>query len=349
MPCAVIDTPDTTIDLRAPGNTNKVIVRTIAFSVNYRDRALILAVALRTPPNAFFPIGSDFVARVEAVGPNVRTLVPGDRVIPNCAYPDSGVPGVRPGIPVNSASKELQAFHEAKLVKIPDAMTDDVAAAFSIGGQTAFSMVRRARIRPGERILITGGTSNTSLFLIRALGDLARAAWVITGSAHQVSRLRALGVADVLHIDRSAASFAEHPVVADVVRTHGGFDVVCDPYLDVNLVAATEVMRPGGRYLSCGVADQHSHLGLAAPAARSGAPSGATLRILMGNLEILGNCLGSDDDLRRAMAAHAAGAFPVSIDSVFGGRNASRFLDRSYNAVDRFGKVVFRYAEAAVL
>ena len=66
-------------------------------------------------------------------------------------------------------------------------------------------------------------------------------------------------------------------------------------------------------------------------------------RVMVNNLQIIGNCLGLTEDLERALAAHSAGHFPVIVDSVFSDGDAAGFLDRTYNAPDRFGKVVYLY------
>ena len=64
---------------------------------------------------------------------------------------------------------------------------------------------------------------------------------------------------------------------------------------------------------------------------------------MLHNLQLIGNCLGSVDDLRRALADHLGGRLDVTIDSVHGDGNVGTFLDRTFNAADRFGKVVYRY------
>lgn len=340
--CDIRHTADTAFDAAAPVNASRVLVRKRGFSVNYRDRALILKVALKAP-GAFYPVGSDFVGEVVAVGPEVRGVAVGDRVIGDAAYPDSGVPGVPPGVPANSASKELQVFHEAKLARVPDAMSDAVAACFTIGAQTSFSMVRRMQPGPSDRILITSGASNTSLFVIHALRDLARSAWVTTTSPRHVARLRALGVAEVVLLDRGAP-FSQHPTIRQVMAERGGFSVVVDPFFDLHLADAVDVMAFGGRYITCGLMDQHTGLGVGTPVSPRSGSTRVLTSIMMKNLQIHGNCIGSRADLRAAIDAHAAGAFPVVVDGVFGGDDAAGLLDRSYNAPDRFGKVAFLYA-----
>jgi NADPH:quinone reductase-like Zn-dependent oxidoreductase len=343
VPCAVVDTPAPAFDPAAPETAAQVLVRKRGFSVNYRDRALILSVVLRAPTGSFYPIGSDFVGEVVAVGQEVRGLAPGDRVIGNAAYPDSGVPGVRPGVPVNSASKELQVFHRAKLAKVPAAMSDEVAACFTIGAQTSFSMVRKLELAQGEYVLVTAGGSNTSLFALAALKRMPVNVYVSTTSRFRAEKLRALGGAEVLLIDRERPDFAEHPVVKELLAERGGFDAVIDPFFDIHLLPASAVMRQGGRYVTCGMYDQHSRLGVGQAAKPQQGGGQLMLRTMLMNHRIIGNCIGLAGDLDAAISAHAAGEFPVLIDSVFRGEEVAGFLDRSYNNAERFGKVAFLY------
>jgi NADPH:quinone reductase-like Zn-dependent oxidoreductase len=146
-----------------------VLLRKRGFSLNYRDRGIALQIAKHQSEGDFFPIGSDFVAEVLACGSDVTELSPGDRVIPDSAYPNSGEPGVRGGIPVNSASREFQVIPAVKLMRIPPAMSDAVAAGFTIGAQTAMAMERRVDAPAGGAVLVTSARSNTALFSIAAL------------------------------------------------------------------------------------------------------------------------------------------------------------------------------------
>lgn len=343
VPCTMVETAAPDFDAAAPENAEQVLVRKRGFSVNYRDRALILSVVLRGPAGSFYPIGSDFVGEVVAVGEAVRGLAPGDRVIGNAAYPDSGVPGVRAGVPVNSASKELQVFHRAKLAKIPAAMSDEVAACFTIGAQTSFSMVRKLELVQGEHVLVTAGGSNTSLFALAALKRLPVKVYVSTTSRLRVQKLQAMGGAEVLLIDRERPDFAAHPTVQRLLEERAGFDAVIDPFFDIHLAPSSAVMRQGGRYVTCGMYDQFSRLGVGQPARRPEGASQIMTRAMIMNHRIIGNCIGLAGDLDAAIAAHAAGEFPVLIDSVFRGTDAASFLDRSYNHPERFGKVAFLY------
>jgi hypothetical protein len=68
---------------------------------------------------------------------------------------------------------------------------------------------------------------------------------------------------------------------------------------------------------------------------------------MVNNLSIIGNCLGLHADLDAAVADYEAGRFQIPMDSTFTGEDAPGFLNRTYCDRSRFGKVVFRYDDAA--
>jgi NADPH:quinone reductase-like Zn-dependent oxidoreductase len=338
--CAITKTAAPRFDPTDPIQASHALVRIRGFSVNYRDRAIILDIRARLR-RSFAAIGSDFVGEVVSVGSAVTSIKPGDRVIGNAAYPNSGAPGIAGGVPSNCASREFQILHQVKLVKVPAAMSDEVAACFTIGAQTSFGMVRKLSLAKGDHVLVTAAGSNTSLFTVHALRRLPVHITVATTSRLRVEKLRALGVDDVLLVERSRPSFVNRRRVRRLLAKRGGFDAVIDPFFDLYLVPAVEVLRDGGRYITCGLYRQYAALKAPPPIDTIA----VMLRAMFMNLQIIGNCVGSNTDLRAAIVAHAAGEFPVIIDSVFvnPGSDEAAFLDRSYNARDRFGKVAFLY------
>jgi NADPH:quinone reductase-like Zn-dependent oxidoreductase len=319
---------------------HNVLVRVKAFSCNYRDKALTLRAAT-SELDGFYVLGSEFVGEVLAVGVGVTDLRPGDRVIGNNAYPDSGVEGVVAGVPTNHASREIQVLHRVKLARIPDTMPDDVAAGFSIGGQTTYSMVRRIAVKAGDPVLVTAAKSNTSLFAIAALRRVNADIYALSTSGRFADRLTGLGISALIVVDPVREQLADNPAIRAIAGRTGGFAGVIDPYADLYLPHMPAIMAMGGRYTTCGFYNQYlAMVGKEAP--QPPVPIGAALGLVMiKNLSIIGNCIGSADDLERALADYQAGLLPVAVDSQFRGAESGAFLDRTYNAADRFGKVIY--------
>jgi NADPH:quinone reductase-like Zn-dependent oxidoreductase len=334
-------------------HSRSVLLRNRAFSCNYRDKAIILRMANMPLNKSFYPIGSEFCATVMEVGKDVRDLNVGDRVMINSYYAS----GERPwGIPTNHASRLVQIIPSSKLMKVPDAMTDEEAASFSIGGQTSFSMVRRTEITRGTKVLVTGGSSNTSLFLMasarRAGGDV----YATTTSSHKIDALIKAGSNRVYVVDPEHGGIQYNEEIIDFCRDSGGFDVVLDPFADLYLAQAVHVMAVWGRYISCGVERQFppAGSGLSLSSDQPLLDADGFFAVMTKNLNIIGNCIGSTEDLENALDAWSNGELPVAIDSVFSSedaagngelicRGAAEFLSRTYLDSDRIGKVVYRY------
>lgn len=346
--CGVLDTPEPVFEPNAPGNEHMVLLRVKAFSLNYRDKNRIFTMMLKGRDDGYYVVGSEFAGVVLETGPAVTGFATGDRVMGNNSYPSSGWPGVIPGVPTNHGSKELLVLHQAKLMKVPDGMPDAVAASFSIGAQTVYSIIRRLGIGTdaaapgaGTNILVTSAKSNTSLFAIHALRKYGISLYATSGTDRFAAELKTIGVTELAVIGRETPFF-EHPILREVAR-EGGFRYVIDPFSDLHLARALDVMAVGGRYVTCGFYDQYLHM-IGKPPLPVGPNTSRVLpTMVLKNLEVLGNCAGTTEDLANALCDYTAGSLGVTIDSVWSYGQVAEFFTRTYNAPDRFGKVVYQY------
>ena len=340
--CGIVETPEPQFHASDPANEHRVLVRVRAFSLNYRDKNRIFSMLVHGGQRGFYVVGSEFVAEVAEVGHGVTEFSAGDRVIGNNSYPSSGWDGVLPGVPTNHSSREFQIFHKAKLVKIPDCMPDPIAATFSIGAQTTYSMLRRLEIHEGANVLVTSGKSNTSLFAINALRNRKVNLWVTSTSRNFESELIKRGVNKLIVIPPDSGPFVESPDVAEILVHSGGIHFVIDPYFDLHLSRVLDLMAIGGKYITCGLYDQY--LEMIGQRPKSTYRTGREMLMVMTkNLEILGNCIGTTADLLAAIGVFQEGNFEVIVDSVFSRSQVAEFLARTFISKDRFGKVVFQY------
>lgn len=342
LTCGLVVTRAPSFDPHAAENRSRVLLRVKGFSCNFRDLNFILGAARRGADNSYFVVGSDMVGEVVEVGAEVTLFRAGDRVINNNHYTGRGAAAAPEGVPTNHASREFQVVHEDKLAKVPDEMPDEVAAAFSIGAQTTYSMLRKLDPEPGSTLLVTAAKSNTSLFAIHALRRRGVRVYATSTSGRHEEELRRLGVRELILIDPRGASLIEHERMREIISEVGMFDYVFDPFFDLHLPRVVDVIKPGGKYITCGLRAQFRPAGGETP------PPGADLKgvmltALIKNLQLIGNCIGLTEDLKAALSDYAAGSFRVSLDSVFGGDAVGAFFERTYNAADRFGKVVYLY------
>ena len=145
---------------RDPGTPgpDQVLVRHTAVGLNFID------VYHRTglyPAELPFTPGAEGAGVVEAVGEGVDDLAVGDRV----AYTSNG--------PIGSYC-EARVLPRWRLVKLPDAISDETAAAIMVKGCTVEYLVRRTyAVRPGDDVLLTAAAGGVGLIAcqwLRALG-----------------------------------------------------------------------------------------------------------------------------------------------------------------------------------
>lgn len=338
IPISLLDVPD--LDYTGLSSPNSIILEVSAFSCNFRDRALLHLFyenckALSGKQKYFYsPIGSEFAGTVLEVGPAVTTFEKGDRVMANMSYPFR-INGSMGGVPTNFASQGILLLEEDQLIKVPDCMPDEVAAAFSVSAQTAYSMVRKADLKEGDNVLVTAATSNTSLAVIERLKNRGVNVFGLSSKAEKYEKAlcdmgvkRVMSLPDLLEKGDLNTSF---------IKTK--FDAVFDPFFDLYFDKLMPFMNFGGRYVFCGFYNQHPSFGFAENA-KSLHP--LITKCITSNISLIGNCLGRKEDLIEAVSDYSNKYYVPPIDSVYTEDAILDFFTKSFVS-ERFGKVVYKY------
>ena len=188
----VVEAPDP-----EPG-PHDVLVRMRAVSLNYRDLLMLEGMFGRGTPLPLTPF-SDGCGVVEAIGSAVTRFAPGDRVstlffqrwISGKPTYESQMSAL--GVPIPGAGRELAAFHEDGLSRVPEFLTDNQAATLACAALTAWrALFEDARLRPGDWVVLqgTGGVSIFGLQFAKAAGYRT----IITSSSDaKLERARAFG------------------------------------------------------------------------------------------------------------------------------------------------------------
>ncbi|BBK41485.1 quinone oxidoreductase [Allostella vacuolata] len=115
-------------------------------------------------------LGHEAAGVVEAVGPGVTAVRPGDRV----AYINAGI----------GAYADRRVVAADRLVKIPDGLSDEAAAAVIFKGMTAQYLLRRThRVAPGDVVLVHAAAGGVGLILSRWAKALGATVVGAVGSA----------------------------------------------------------------------------------------------------------------------------------------------------------------------
>lgn len=147
-------------------------------------------------------LGTELAGVVEAVGAQVSRFKVGDAVF---AFGDASM----------RCHAEFRCFAEDGLVEPkPANLTFEEAAALSFGGTTALDVLRRAKLQPGEHVLVngaSGGVGTAAVQLAKALGAQ------VTGvcSTGNVELVKSLGADRV--IDYTRVDFTQEPTRYDLI------------------------------------------------------------------------------------------------------------------------------------
>jgi NADPH:quinone reductase len=173
-----------------PG-AGEVLLAVKACGVNFPDLLIIEDRYQFKPPRPFAP-GGEVAGLVEAVGPAVERLKPGDRVIGSCGH---------------GGMADKLVIAETNCIPMPATMAFDIASALVLTyGTSMHALKDRANIKPGETLLVLGAAGGVGLSAVE-LGK-AFGARVIAAASSQ----------------EKVALAREHGADAGVVYPPGPFD-----------------------------------------------------------------------------------------------------------------------------
>jgi NADPH2:quinone reductase len=225
------------VDVPAPG-PGQVLVEVAACALNFPD-VLLAAGQYQLRPELPFTAGIELCGRIVAVGDTSAGLQVGARVIGTPALP-------------HGALADYALMDRSSTFPAPPELDDAHAAALYVAYQTGwFGLHRRARLQPGETLLVhaaAGGVGSAAVQLGQAAG--ARVVAVV-GGPQKVEIARSLG-ADAVVDRRQAADVGE--LAAELKRAcgPGGADVVYDPVGGEAFAASTKVVALEGRIVVVG-------------------------------------------------------------------------------------------------
>ena len=218
---------------RPEAGPGEVLIRVKSAALNFPDILKIEGKHHFKPERPFTP-GTECSGSVEQVGSGVERFEPGQRVFARA---------------VIGAFCEYFAIDQKLVHPIPESMSDDDAAVFSLVYHTSYaSMVHRARLREGETVLVhsaAGGVGLAAVQIAKALGAGKIIATV--GSDEKLAVVLENG-ADV------AVNYNTEDFVEVVKRETGGIgaDIIYDPVGGAITERSTKCIAPEGRILIIG-------------------------------------------------------------------------------------------------
>ena len=232
MQVTTYDEPLTLQELEMPmPGQGEVLIQVDTCGLNFGDLLIIKGTYQEKPPLPF-TLGMEMAGTITALGEGVDGLKVGQRV---AAY--TGFNGLA----------EYAAIPAAVCVPIPEAMTAVDAAAFLIAyGTSHVALDYKARLQPGERLLVLGASGGIGLTAVE-LGKLMGAE--VIAVARGADKLAVCKEAGADHLINS-----ETDDIRAIVKELGGADVVYDPVGGDQFKAAMRACNPEARLIPLGFA-----------------------------------------------------------------------------------------------
>jgi NADPH:quinone reductase len=214
----------------------QVLVRVRAIGVNPVETYIRKGVYARKPSLPFTP-GSDAAGTIAGVGAEVKGLAPGNRVY---------VTGTTAG--GQGTYAEFVVCDPQQVYPLPDRVTFEQGAAVPIPYGTAYrALFHRALARPGERILVhggSGGVGTAALQLARAAGMVVMAT---AGTPRGLDLVTAQGAEHAF--DHHDAGYLDQILAVTGGR---GVDVILEMLANANLNKDLGLLAPHGRVVVVG-------------------------------------------------------------------------------------------------
>ena len=220
-------------DLPTPEpQSGEVVVEQTAVGLNFID--VYMTSGLYPFPESGPQIpGGEAAGRIMAIGPDVSGFEIGDRV----AYSTP-----------NGAYREERVMPADRLVKLPDGVEDEIAAAMMLKGMTVEYLLNRSfPVTAGTKVLFHAAAGGVGLIAGQWLKHLGAEAIGTVGSAEKAEQAKAAGYSHVINYNE--VDFAE--AVADITNGNG-VDVVYDSVGQSTYQGSLQSLRPFGYFISFG-------------------------------------------------------------------------------------------------
>jgi NADPH:quinone reductase-like Zn-dependent oxidoreductase len=228
---------------------NEVLIKVYTATVNRTDCGFRSAeyFIVRFFSGLFKPknkiLGNEFAGEIEAIGKDVKSFKPGDRVF---GYNDINF----------GAHAEFMAMDEnGSVTTMPDNVSFEEAAAITEGAHYALCDLRAAKIKSGQKILIngaTGGIGSAAVQLAKYFGA------EVTGvcSTKYLELVKSIGSDEVIDYTKQ-----------DFTKTNKEFDVVFDAVGKSSFSLCKPILKAGGIYVSTelGYISQNPFLAIITP------------------------------------------------------------------------------------
>ncbi|MEJ0033206.1 MAG: zinc-binding dehydrogenase [Bacteroidota bacterium] len=229
---------------------DQVLVKLHMASLNHRDYWVRNEQTVTSDSGII--LGSDGAGVIEAIGEEGDPSSVGKEVIINPSLEWGKDPAYQAdsfkilGYPDNGTFASWILISKKYIHDKPEHLTLEEAAAVPLSGLTAYrSLFTKARLRPGEKVLITGIGGGTALWALQLALNFQAKVYVTSSSREKIKRAMELG---------ATAGFDYHETnwPDEAKKVTRGFDVIIDSAAGPQFKNLLEAAAPGGRIVVFG-------------------------------------------------------------------------------------------------
>lgn len=285
---------------------NEAIIDVKACAINRHDLWILQGESAMIDTDQLpFVTGLDVAGVVDAIGSNVGSVAEGDRVVlcPNetcgeCRFCFDGPESQCASFSLyHGGLAEYAGVQASRLIHLPDSISFQTAAALPTAYMTAFQMLRRGNVGPGDLVFIPGVTGGVGVASVQ-LAALNGASTI--GTSRSESKLSQV---DALGLDY-AISDADPEGIKKSVREIGTPDVMIDHLGGAFTELGQSVIRRGGRIVICGrTAGNWASIHLS--------------DLFLNHKQLIGSTMGTQTDLERLVSLVETGQLSPVIDRTY--------------------------------
>ncbi|WP_411967253.1 alcohol dehydrogenase catalytic domain-containing protein [Haloferax sp. YSSS75] len=284
----------------------EAVVDVEAASINHHDLWILEGdSATVTEASLPFVSGLDLAGEVRAVGDDVTSVSPGDRVVlcPNvtcgtCRYCREGPENLCESYALyHGGLAEAARVDADRLVTLPDSVEMTHAAALPTAYMTAYHMLRRAHVGPADLVFIPGATGGVGVAGVQLAEVFGARTIGTSASRDKLDQMEHIGL-------DHAIQGTDPDDLREAVNAIGAPDAVLNHLGGAYTGLGLDVLRRGGRMVVCGrTAGQTSAVDVA--------------DLFRTHKRLIGNTMGTQRDLEKLVDLVAEGTLTPVLDDTY--------------------------------